>query len=77
MTVRAGRCVRDAARLSSARTFVVCEGALVPSLDLAAVLDAHERSGAPATVVVETDRRRHAVGSEQYRLPGGVYVFGG
>jgi NDP-sugar pyrophosphorylase family protein len=68
-------CVRDAARLSTARTLVVCEGALVPSLDLSEVLDAHERSGAPATVVVETDRRRHAVRSEQYRLPGGVYVF--
>ena len=68
-------CVRDAVHMSSAETFVVAEGALVPSFDLGALLDAHKRSGASATVAVETDRRRHAVGSAPHRLPGGVYVF--
>lgn len=68
-------CVRDAVRLSSADTFVVTEGALVPSFDLGALLDAHKRSGAGATVAVEMDRRRHAVGGPPHRLPGGVYVF--
>lgn len=68
-------CVHDAARLSSAQTFIVAEGALIPSLDVSALLEAHRASGAAATVVVELDRRRHAVGSEPHRLPGGVYVF--
>jgi NDP-sugar pyrophosphorylase family protein len=68
-------CVRDAVQTSTAETFVVAEGALIPSFDLTALLDAHKRSGAVATVAVETDRRRHAVGGEPHRLPGGVYVF--
>ncbi len=69
-------CVRDAMRLSAAQTFVVCEGSLVPTVDLGALLDAHERSGSGATVVVEMERRRRAVGDgASVRMPGGVWVF--
>ena len=68
-------CARDAARLSASHTFVVVEGALIPSLDLHALLAAHRASRAAATIVVEIDRRRRTTGGERPRLPGGVYVF--
>ncbi|HEU4642417.1 MAG TPA: NDP-sugar synthase [Gemmatimonadaceae bacterium] len=67
-------CARDAARLSEADTFVVVEGALIPSLDLRALLRRHRESGAAVTVVVELDRRKRALGSENPRFPGGIYV---
>jgi len=71
----AAGCVRDAALRLAADTVVVAEGALIPSLDLDALLTAHRDSGAVATAVVEVDRRRSATGGERSRLPGGIYVF--
>jgi NDP-sugar pyrophosphorylase family protein len=67
--------VRDAGSRAGVGTLVVVEGALIPSLDLGELLDAHARSGATATVVVEVDRRHNPVTGERPRTPGGVYVF--
>ena len=68
-------CARDAACRSAAHTFVVVEGAMIPSLDLRLLLDIHRRSGAAATIVAETDRRRRTVVRDRPGLPGGIYVF--
>jgi mannose-1-phosphate guanylyltransferase len=68
-------CASDAARRSPSHTFIVVEGALIPSLDLRALLDTHRSSGAAATVVVEVDRRRRTVSGNRPGLPGGIYVF--
>jgi len=71
-------CARDAVAMTSAtsaRTFVVIEGTLVPTLDFDAMLTAHRRSGAAATVVVEFDRRRRGMTSGVRRQPAGIYVF--
>lgn len=68
-------CAADAARDAIAHTFVVVEGALIPSLDLRGLLAAHVASGAAATVVVEVDRRRRTLMPAGQRLPGGVYVL--
>ncbi len=68
-------CARDAMAMSSAQTFVVIEGTIVPTLDFAAMLTAHRNSGAAATVVVEFDRRRRGMASGIRRQPAGIYVF--
>ena len=68
-------CAHDAARRSASHTFVVVEGALIPSVDLTALLAVHRAARAAATIVVETDRRRRRAGGESLRLPGGIYVF--
>ena len=68
-------CAHDAARRSAASVFVVVEGSMIPSLDLAALLQAHTNSGAAATVVVEIERRTRPGAMTQPRQPGGVYVF--
>ena len=68
-------CAHDAAKLSGCDTFIVVEGTLVPSLDLADLLRTHRASGAGATIVVEVDRRGGGDGRGRPRLPGGIYVF--
>ncbi len=68
-------CARDAVTMSAARTFVVIEGTIVPTLDFDAMLAAHRQSGAAATVVVEFDRRRRGMASGVRRQPAGIYVF--
>lgn len=68
-------CAHDAARRSAASVFVVVEGSMIPSLDLAALLQAHATSGAAATVVVEIERRTRPGAMTEPRQPGGVYVF--
>jgi len=68
-------CAHDAIRRSSARTFVVVEGSVFPSLDLRLLLEQHRMSGAAATVVAEIDRRKPTFGDHPPRLPGGIYVF--
>lgn len=68
-------CARDAAMMSSAQTFIVIEGTIVPTLDFGAMLEAHRVSGASATVVVEFDRRRRGMASGVRRQPAGIYVF--
>jgi mannose-1-phosphate guanylyltransferase len=68
-------CARDAVAMTSANTFVVIEGTIVPTLDFDAMLTAHRESGAAATVVVEFDRRRRGMASGVRRQPAGIYVF--
>jgi mannose-1-phosphate guanylyltransferase len=65
--------LKDAARLVPADRYVVVEGARLPQIDLREVLRSHRASGAAATMVVETERRRKAGVRE--RVPGGLYVF--
>ncbi len=65
--------LKDAARLVPASRYVVVEGARLPQIDLQDVLRSHRESGAAATMVVETERRRKAGMRE--RVPGGLYVF--
>ncbi|GAC1686404.1 MAG: NDP-sugar synthase [Gemmatimonadaceae bacterium] len=71
----AAGCAHDAARRSPAQTFIVVEGAMIPSLDIAALLSRHRASRADATIVVEIERRRGPFSEDAPRLPGGVYVF--
>jgi mannose-1-phosphate guanylyltransferase len=68
-------CASDATRLAEARTYIVVEGSLIPSLDLRTLVAAHRRAGAAATTVVEVDRRHKGVRGEQRRMGGGIYVF--
>ena len=68
-------CARDAAVLTPADTYVLVEGAMIPSLDLGELLAAHWAAGAAASTVVEVDRRRAAVGTPRRGTPGGIYVF--
>jgi mannose-1-phosphate guanylyltransferase len=68
-------CARDAVAMTTARTFVVIEGTIVPTLDFGAMIAAHRKSGAVATVVVEFDRRRRGMASGVRRQPAGIYVF--
>lgn len=68
-------CARDATTLSSADLFVIVEGALIPSLDMAALLNSHARSGASVTVVAEMERRKNTQTTHQPPLSGGIYVF--
>ncbi len=68
-------CARDAAVMTTASTFIVIEGTIIPTLDFDALIDAHRASGATATVVVEFDRRRRGMASGVRRQPAGIYVF--
>lgn len=68
-------CARDAVAMTTAKTFVVIEGTIVPTLDFDAMIVAHRESGAAATVVVEFDRRRRGMASGVRRQPAGIYVF--
>jgi NDP-sugar pyrophosphorylase family protein len=77
----AAGCVRDAAELlcggepAAGDTFVVVEGALIPSVDLVELLRAHWLAEAAATIVVEVDRRRGIAPGPGPTVPGGVYVL--
>lgn len=71
----AAGCVRDAGSGVAADTFVIVEGALIPSVNIRELLRTHRQSGAAITALVEIDRRRNGMAGEQPRIPGGVYVF--
>ena len=68
-------CARDAVAMTTAQTFIVIEGTIVPTLDFDAMIAAHRQSGAAATVVVEFDRRRRGMASGVRRQPAGIYGF--
>jgi NDP-sugar pyrophosphorylase family protein len=68
-------CARDAALTSTGKTFVVIEGTTIPTLDFDALLATHRTSGAIATVVVESDRRRRGMVGGAQRRPAGIYLF--
>jgi mannose-1-phosphate guanylyltransferase len=68
-------CVRDAAVVTDAGTFVVVDGTSVPLASFTALLDFHRVSEAAVTVVVGPGRH---VGAEEGKAglrPTGVYVF--
>ena len=77
----AAGCVRDAADLvdggprAAGDTYIVVEGALIPSVDIADLLRTHWNAEAAATIVVEVDRRRRLATGPQPNVPGGIYVF--
>jgi mannose-1-phosphate guanylyltransferase len=71
----AAGCLRDAGLRTSAASFLVVEGALIPTLDLPELLAAHRRSGAEMTVAVEQDRRHSELSGERLPVPGGTYVI--
>jgi mannose-1-phosphate guanylyltransferase len=66
----AAGCVRDAGVALPSSTFVVTEGAAIPTVDLADLLASHRASRAAVTAVVHRDRA--VCGAP---TPGGVYVF--
>ena len=64
--------VRDAMCLSDAGVFVVAEGTAIPNVDLRKLVQAHNESGAVATVVgYWTSRAAH----DGVQVPSGIYVF--
>jgi NDP-sugar pyrophosphorylase family protein len=67
-------CGRDAADITLAENYVIVEGSVIPGVDLAALLDAHERMDAAATVVVHPEPRDHAATGVP-ASPGGIFVF--
>lgn len=64
---------RDAAATSSAEAFVVTDGSAIPTVDLPALLAAHQSSGATVTVVVDAECCQDGKGALQ--SPSGTYVF--
>ena len=66
-------CARDAALAGDGETFVVAEATAIPTVTLADLLQAHRRSGALATVVVQQEQPADADGC--LTRPAGMYVF--
>jgi len=69
----AAGCIRDAARSLPGQTFLVTDGAAIPTVDPQALLDAHEGSGAAITVVVQLEAR--GGGLPPLQVPAGIYVI--
>ena len=67
-------CVRDAGRLWPADLFVVVAAAAVPSFDIQAVIEAHQRRGAALTILACPGPHRDESGNPLLE-PVGVYVF--
>jgi mannose-1-phosphate guanylyltransferase len=67
-------CVRDAGLVLPGRTFVVAEGAQIPTVDLQELLRSHHRSGAALTIALDQDRRQ-LMGGQRPPSPAGLYVF--
>jgi NDP-sugar pyrophosphorylase family protein len=70
----AAGCVGDAGSLCNNETLVVADGTAIPTVDLARLLHAHQKSGATATIVVSAQSDVGAASAPRYR-PAGVYVF--
>jgi mannose-1-phosphate guanylyltransferase len=66
-------CVRDVGLRTSARTFVVVDGTTIPCVDLAALLESHERRGAAVTVAAHSEGG--PASSPCALSPCGIYVF--
>ncbi len=62
-------CIRDAAARGGQDTFVVVEGATVPTLDLDELLAAHRQTQAALTIVLAPEREGQGSGT-----PVGIYV---
>ena len=67
-------CVRDAGLALGGRTFVVAEGALIPTGSVVELLNSHKRSGAILTIALDQDRRQ-LMGGDRPASPAGLYVF--
>lgn len=67
-------CCCDAASIVSAEHYVVLEAGILPALELSAVLAAHVKSNAAATVVVNRELLVHACPETEWS-PAGIYVF--
>lgn len=67
-------CIRDAAEQFGGQRFLVCDGTILPDIDLAPLLAEHERSKAQVTVVVTPDRNGRD-GLAQRLSPVGIYVL--
>lgn len=68
----AAGCIRDAALTQHSDTFIVIDGASLPTVDLHALLAAHNQSGAAITVVVHHESRGQ--GLPPLQVPAGIYV---
>jgi NDP-sugar pyrophosphorylase family protein len=68
----AAGCARDVASRSDARTFLVSDGTVVPTVDRDHLLASHYESGAALTVVVHRDD--HAESQTAPLSPAGIYV---
>jgi NDP-sugar pyrophosphorylase family protein len=69
----AAGCIRDAAQLSDAATFVVTDGASLPTADLTALLEQHRQTGATMTIVAR--RWRASTDAPLQVEPTGTYVL--
>lgn len=67
-------CVRDAAEQFGGERFLVCDGTILPDMDLVPLLRHHDHSGAGLTVVV-TGERVQRDGVAQRLSPVGVYIL--
>ncbi len=65
-------CARDAVLHHAATTVVVLEGSVIPRIDFAGLVRAHEESGAAVTLVVSHAAPTDADGGGE---PAGIYVF--
>jgi NDP-sugar pyrophosphorylase family protein len=64
-------CARDASIHSSAETFVIADGSVIPTVNLEGLLETHAVCQAALTVLVH-----HEPGAERSTVvPGGIYVF--
>ena len=71
-----GGCLRDAGELVDAEDYVVVEGSILPTVDLAALLTAHREAGVLATLAVQDGD--HGAGPAplgHVGSPMGVHVF--
>jgi NDP-sugar pyrophosphorylase family protein len=66
-----GGCLRDAALLTGAETFVVADACSIPTVSLTDLFAAHRAAGASGTVAVHAADPASRLGS----CPAGVYVF--
>jgi NDP-sugar pyrophosphorylase family protein len=63
-------CIRDAS-LQSSRTVLVADGTAIPTVNVAELLEHHQRSGAAVTTVVHPRAAKIGGGP----VPSGIYVF--
>lgn len=69
-----GGCLRDAGELVPAGNYVVVEGSILPTVDLAALLAAHRESNALATLAVYGENGREPTPGHT-SSPIGVHIF--
>lgn len=67
-------CIHDAALHIQADTFIIADGTIIPQLNLADLLSAHEQSKACVTVVVSPEPSNPGA-SREHLVPSGIYVF--